>query len=648
MVAAAGIARFSLGVTHAACPTDRPGAGEWLQTGLLAGNLAWTTLCLGGFLPQTMAVTCLLGGALLAVHLLCRAVRPQAPRLHPAGWWWLPFLGYAALNVWLVAPVPWLGWLDWLGWAQGILVFWVTLNLAHWRPVRTALLGTLLALAATGVALAGYQRGVDPSWLMLGRVQASQFATRASGCFGIPNSLAALLVLVLPVCGYQAWRHRTNRLRGPAWGALTGLLGYGLLLTVSRGGWLALGLALVAWPLLCSRQSRARRWGAAAGILLVGLAIGAALYLTQPHIRARLDDLRANAGERTRPIMWRGAWAIFGEHPAWGGGAGSYNVLFEQHRPETFQDNPRWAHNDYLNTLADYGGVGFLLSFGAIAGLIWRHRQTESRFLAAPATGDATPDEAGFRQALAIGLLAFALHLTVDFHLKIPALAQAVAIMGGLLLGRRPPPDTRPTCGAAPWIRRSGYGAAALAVGATVLGVIHPLYRAEALRLAAREAIDQLATREHTPADRSRVLARATPQLEAATRQAPSHGQAWADLAYALALQARETPARTAELGVRAEHAARQALACSPALPESWLRLGAALDMQGRWAEAGDAFTRAQALAPNSLPVCFLHAYHLALRQHTRPAARTLVDKCLRLDPNHRAAQVLRQHLTRP
>ena len=405
---------------------------------------------------------------------------------------------------------------------------------------------------------------------------------------------------------------------------------------------------MVAWPLLFSHQSRARRWGAAAGILLVGLAVGAALYLTQPHIRARLDDLRANAGERTRPIMWRGAWAIFCEHPAWGGGAGSYNVLFEQHRPETFQDNPRWAHNDYLNTLADYGSVGFLLSFGAIAGLIWRHRQTEPRVPAAPATGDATPDEAGFRQALALGLLAFALHLTVDFHLKIPALAQAVAIMGGLLLGRRPPPGTRPTCGPASWARRSGYGAAALVVGATVLGVIYPRYRAEALRLAARESIDHLAIQEHPPADRSRVLARATQQLEAATDQAPSHGQAWADLAYALALQARETPARTVELGRQAESAARQALAHSTALPESWLRLGAALDMQGRWTEAGDAFTRAQALAPNSLPVCFLHAYHLALRQHTRPEARALVDKCLRLDPNHRAAQVLRQHLIRP
>jgi hypothetical protein len=43
---------------------------EWTQTALLSGNLVWTTLCLGGYRPETMVVSWGLTGLLLTVHLL--------------------------------------------------------------------------------------------------------------------------------------------------------------------------------------------------------------------------------------------------------------------------------------------------------------------------------------------------------------------------------------------------------------------------------------------------------------------------------------------------------------------------------------------------------------------------------------------------
>lgn len=51
---------------------------------MLAANLAWTTLCLGGYRPETMIVTSALTGALLVTHLLARIFSPM-PRSHPAG-----------------------------------------------------------------------------------------------------------------------------------------------------------------------------------------------------------------------------------------------------------------------------------------------------------------------------------------------------------------------------------------------------------------------------------------------------------------------------------------------------------------------------------------------------------------------------------
>src|SRR5690349_854424 len=104
----------------------RPVPWSWLIAGLLVIDLAWTTLCLGGYLPSTMVVTAPLTASLLILHFARRAA--EGGGWHPAGWWILPFVGYAAANAAWVTPVPWLGWHDWLYWAQIAAVFWVVIN----------------------------------------------------------------------------------------------------------------------------------------------------------------------------------------------------------------------------------------------------------------------------------------------------------------------------------------------------------------------------------------------------------------------------------------------------------------------------------------------------------------------------------------
>src|SRR5687768_10636712 len=107
----------------------RGSLGEWAVTALLVSNLTWTTLCLGGYRPETMQVTLALSGALLAIHFAISASERRPIRATSlAGWCVVPFLTYALANVIFVTPVPWLGWLDWLGWVNMAVVFWVTLN----------------------------------------------------------------------------------------------------------------------------------------------------------------------------------------------------------------------------------------------------------------------------------------------------------------------------------------------------------------------------------------------------------------------------------------------------------------------------------------------------------------------------------------
>jgi O-antigen ligase len=614
----------------------RASAWEWTLTAVLALNLGWTTICLGGYRPETMVVTSTLTAFALAVAALA-AWRKKSAGVHVAGWFILPFVLYAAANVMWVSPVRWLGWIDWFGWMQMLAVFWVVLSGIRSSAPRRVLFLTLVGLALVNVVLGCYQRFLHHEWLMLNRVQSEQFIHRASGSFGIPNSLAALLLLVLPAAGALTLRRHATAAERVAWGWVTSVLAFGLVLTISRGAWIGLALALTAWPLVVARGSWARR-AALGGAALVAFLLGvAAIGAASPRVRERFVQLVHDAGERSRPIMWHAAWQLLRERPVLGTGAASYNVRFEKYRPEGFNNEPQWAHNDYLNTLSDYGALGFALFFGGAGLVVWRavrSRPTVARgppldWLDAPAP----------RAALVVGLGAFALQLFVDFHFKIPALAMAFAVVSALVVsGRWPAFATAP-------LARVGFGLAALVAVGFVAAFVVPLFRAEALRYRARQSVDQLALAQPAAdAFRSR-LAEARSDAERAVVIQPADGQAWAELSYTTALSGRVDLTHQAELGRGAEDAATKALALSEICPEFWIRRGVARDMQGKWLDAGNDFAKAVALAPQSAVAWYYNADHLARNPNEIPLALASLQLCLRLDPSNPDGLALRQRL---
>src|SRR5271165_5949766 len=537
-----------------------PGAFEWVRVALLAANISWTTLCLGGYLPGSRVLMAALTGALIAVHLVDPA---RGTRAHPAGRIFLPFLAYAAANVIWVTPVRWLGWTDWLNWAQAVAVFWVVLNGVEAPACRRLLCAFLVALGVLAAALACYQHFVKPHWLMLGRTQAAQFVGRSSGPFGIPNSLGALMALLIPPVGAVAFgRGRPASLRVLCAAALCALAA-GFVLAISRGAWIALAAAFALRPLLDPGRSPMRRVGAAAAAAATGAGVAAVVFFAYPPMRARVHDFVKNAGERSRPILWRGAWRIFEAHPALGGGAGSFDALFEAHRPEGDRDQPVYAHSDYLNTLSDYGAVGFVLLFGAAGTVAWR---------CAGARGLAG---AGFT-----GLLAFALHLLVDFHLKIPALAMTAATVAALVTREAWPGPEEGERG--PLSRGAALLVALAAIGAANLWII-PKYQADEARRQAREKIDAMARSGADVSGEPGVLSGIRGRLDRAVSLDPANAQAWSDRAYADSLLALASPGRTAALGAEAARDAGRALDLCPVIAEFWIRRGVGLDMQRRW-----------------------------------------------------------------
>jgi hypothetical protein len=673
-------------------------AGEWALAALLAGNLAWTSPHLGGVRAETMAASWLLTGAALALHLLLAALSGERPRWSGVGVLLAAFLVCAAANVRFVTPVRWLGVRDWLGWAQMIAVFWVA-----WRGLRRAgprglLLGVAVMLGLAAAVLCAYQSFVNPGWLMMGRAQMAHHAGRASGFFGNPNSMAAFFVLLIPPLLALAWQRGAGAGRRLACGGAAAMMLAGWVLTLSRGGWLALAAALAAWPLLArGRKWRGRLWRSGAALAAFAAA-GAGLYVASPAVRARVDKFVEEHGERSRPILWMASLRLAAGSPVFGAGAGSFGVLFERERPEGFRGEPQWAHNEFFNTLGEHGAAGLLLFFGAAGAVTWRLLRARRAAGGAEHLSSGCDDWRApeITRAIGAGLLALGLACWLDFHLKIPAVAMLAAVLaaeGWRRVADSAAPAPAPAKTGAPGTVSAALAKARAALGKTLAKAraalptlpvppvpaaaarrvvivakclaafavmlfvtlkVAPFYRAEAARAGARAQIDALATGDHSPADILAHLHRTQQLLTRAAVISPAgagifaNPQIFSDLSYHAALLTRIPDADAgaiATLGKRAEQAARDALAQSDAVYEFWIRLGVALDVQGRWDEAGEAFTRALELAPASALAWYHQAYHMALNPSAHSQAIIFIETCLRLDPGYESARVLLAHL---
>ena len=621
--------------------------GEWVLVLGLAATWAGTTLCLGGYLAETMQVTAwaVFGLALLAGTLWL--IRPDSQPVH-LNWAVLlpvPFLLYALASVLWLAPAQWLAWREWLLWLQMWVIFGLGLHFGRGRRHTWVLVGTFILLGVIGVILAAYQRYVDPRWLMLGWVhgwtQAQYFLGRSAGMFGIPNSLAGLLELMAPLCWALALM-RSYQLKARLFcGGLGALLVFALVLSGSRGGWISLALTFLLWALLAGRNWRRRLVGFTLIFVLTAVGLGV-LDRFSVHAHERIQPFLDGRFELTRPMIWKVAGQIWSDHPWLGGGAAAYNVLFDQYRPRGFTDEPIWAHNDYLNTLSDYGLVGFAWWLLAALGLLalgWRAVQKARR---GEVSAGAFFKHWQARLGLFLGLTAFALHLAVDFHTKIPALAMASALVLALLL-RDEAWLVRPLRPA--FRRRLGLGLALGSLGvATQLAA--PLYQAEAHRYSARRLIDQYAATGR--GERRLITLNALNNFSAAVKIDPTNGQAWADLSYATVQTWHVQAGDLRALGRRAEQQADRALALAPLVAEFWVRKGVALDMQARPADGEICFKQALQLAPRSRDWWYYYAYHLSEWPERKGEALRAVETSLSLDPSFSTAVLLRQQLVAP
>ena len=142
----------------------------------------------------------------------------------------------------------------------------------------------------------------------------------------------------------------------------------GIFLSLSRGGLVALGVALVA---ACVLGGRWRPAALAALVVVAGVTVGYFAYVASPEARERVTETQGGTG---REDIWAVGWRMVEDEPVRGVGAGNFPVasihyLLEPgaiRRDEFIVDEPKVAHNAYLQILAELGIVGLALFLAII------------------------------------------------------------------------------------------------------------------------------------------------------------------------------------------------------------------------------------------------------------------------------------------
>jgi len=264
------------------------------------------------------------------------------------------------------------------------------------RPstTRALLAGVLCGGAALG-GLALAERLVSP------RSPDPFQGTLLYGPVGYANALGILVALSL-VLAVGFLLETDEPLARAALVATVGITVVALLLTSSRGAWLA---AIVGLLVLTGLRVSTRRL-VVAGLALT-LAVAALTALAAPSIA--MGD---------RPAFWSVAVSDASSHPLLGSGAGSFDDYWLRHRAiGAFVED---AHSLYLETAAELGLVGLTLLGCALLVPLW-----------ALARGRLDP----LAPIAAAAYVTFLVHAGLDWDWEMPATTLAGLALAAALIG---------------------------------------------------------------------------------------------------------------------------------------------------------------------------------------------------------------------
>jgi O-antigen ligase len=503
----------------------------------------------------------------------------------PISWAVLAFAAYA-IGRYLTCDIEYLGRLEMIRVLIYAFLFFAILNNLHRQESTQIISFTLvfLAMVISGYAIYQFLTNSDRVWNTI-----KPYPHRGTGTYINPNHLAGFLEMLLPL-------GLAYTLVGRAKPVTKVLLGYasivvlaGIAVTVSRGGWISTALALTFLFGLLAMHPRFRlRALVLLGVLLLGGIVAFPKdYIFRSRVRQLYNQENGTVDDQMRYALWAPAYRIWQDNFWWGAGPNHYDTRFRAYRPLRVQMTPDRAHNDYINTLADWGIAGtalvasawVLLAVGARK--TWRFVRVSDSDLGTK-TGS---NKFAFVLGASAGLIAILCHSMVDFNMHIPANAIIVVTLMALLSGfLRFATDRH-------WISVR----VPIKLCATLLLGAGTAYLVSEGR---RRACEQVWL------DRAEVAPNFSDQKIAFLKQAyavePENFETAYGIGEALRVQSFEGHENYESLAAEALAWFKRSARANPLHSYSFLGQGRCLDWLGQTAEAGPAYDRANELDPNN------------------------------------------------
>lgn len=398
---------------------------ERIVLGLVILILGFTPLAFGGttqagFDPFVVVQWLTVG--ILAVWLVRFAINSKHRLLWPpVSWAVLAFMGYAVAR-YMTAEVEFLARQEVIRvLVYGALYFAVVNNLHRQNATQT--LGVVIIFVATATSLYAVYQFLASSDYVWQIFKPEGYRKRGSGTFISPNHLAAYLGMILPLSIALTLTGRFEALMKIFLTYAAFVIFAGICVTVSRGGWLASGIALATLFIWLLRERD--YWRRGLTVLITFLVLFGGFFWKAdvgPERKERMEVARKV--ENVRFQLWKPAFAMWTDHWLTGVGPAHFDSRFPAYRPAVpeLQAPPGRVHNDYLNTLVDWGLIGFLIvaACWALLGFqvsrVWKFVRRSNNDL-----GGKRSNKTAFVAAGSIGLLGMLVHSFFEFNMHVPA-----------------------------------------------------------------------------------------------------------------------------------------------------------------------------------------------------------------------------------
>ena len=401
----------------------------------MLGGIACTQVCLGGTRPAFAYPGYLLLGCagLLSIVLIgAKRCAPSWALLLSTGL----FFGYLLVRGYF-SPLQFLATTNALLILAALITY--TLGAVFLTGVRTRLLMIIgfVSLEAGHLWMGLTQFVSGNKWLLFDYLR-PDYGSRASGFYVCPNHLAGFLeTLALLLLAVGLFSRVNTWLRVICF--YFGCAGFaGVLITGSRGGYVSSGAGLIilaaygVYHLICVGRFRWALLFVGGGAGVVALLLGFAFVAHSDLLSARFGTI-AEPGD-IRPRLWQAGIRTFDLQPVLGMGAGTYLVYGREFRDPLVQTDPIYAHNDYVQLLAEYGLVAgiFLVCFLVTHFLAaWKYVGWKLRRL--QQNEKALSSSLALVVGAAAGIATLAVHSIFDFNLQIPGNTLFAAFLFGIL-----------------------------------------------------------------------------------------------------------------------------------------------------------------------------------------------------------------------